>query len=58
MNPNRIRPADPVCNGCKKQVKTVALIEGFGFLCPTCPSIIKAWDKAHQRVELKEAMRQ
>ena len=34
MNPNRIRPADPVCDGCKGQVKTVALIEGFGFPLP------------------------
>ncbi len=57
MNPNRIRPADPVCNGCKKQTQTVALIEGFGFLCPACTTLLKAWDEAHQRAEREEAMR-
>ncbi len=57
MNPNRIRPAGPMCDGCKKQVKTVALIEGFGFLCPTCAAIVTVWDEAHQWVEREEAMR-
>ncbi len=39
-DPNRIRLSDPVCSGCGKQAKTVALW-AWRFLCPACVLVVK-----------------